>query len=430
MPSDFPLEANGGLSPTFIFATGFECSYPTVRWQGKTVRRDGYDLSKHYDHWRGDFELVKENAINFVRYSPQYYKVNIGRGHYDWSFPDETFRALRDMNIHVIVDLCHFGVPDWLENFQNPEFPRAFANFARAFAKRYPWLILYTPVNEIFITAEFSCLRGWWNERKQNDRAFVTALKHMCQATILAQQAILEVTPHALFVHSESTSYFHEEGPSVHNITYFKNQLRFTALDLIYGHDISGLIYEYLTDNGMTKKDYHWFLDNGRKLTPYCIMGNDYYGDNEALVKSDGTDGPPTGDVFGYYVLTKQYYDRYQLPVMHTETNRHDDENEAEKWLQKQWKNVVRLKQDGVPILGFTWYSLIDQTDWDTALREINFRTNPCGLYNKERQPRPVQKSYAQIIQEWRPKLPLNSLSRDIFSHLDNFKPQKKSHKR
>jgi len=39
----------------------------------------------------------------------------------------------------------------------------------------------------------------------------------------------------------------------------------------------------------------------------------------------------------------------------------------------------------GVPILGFTWYSLTDQVDWDTALREnggrVTFRGSP--LYHR-----------------------------------------------
>ena len=64
----------------------------------------------------------------------------------------------------------------------------------------------------------------------------------MCKATILAQQAILEVTPDALFIQSESTTYFHQEGPSVHRETYFENQKRFIALDLIYGHDVSAMV--------------------------------------------------------------------------------------------------------------------------------------------------------------------------------------------
>jgi hypothetical protein len=35
-----------------------------------------------------------------------------GPGRYDWSFADETFHALQEMDITPITDLCHLGVPD------------------------------------------------------------------------------------------------------------------------------------------------------------------------------------------------------------------------------------------------------------------------------------------------------------------------------
>ena len=40
------------------------------------------------------------------------------------------------------------------------------------------------------------------------------------------------------------------------------------------------------------------------------------------------------------------------------------------QWLWKEWNCMLRLRQDGVPIVGFTWYSLTDQIDWDVALRD------------------------------------------------------------
>src|SRR3712207_6993263 len=51
--------------------------------------------------------------------------------------------------------------------------------------------------------------------------------------------------------------------------------------------------------------------------------------------------------------------------------------DEAVNWLWKEWANVLRVRNDGIPVLGFTWYSLTDQVDWDTALREQNGRVNP-----------------------------------------------------
>src|SRR5215213_8796117 len=217
----------------FMFATGIENSYPTILLPDGTEKRvDEMEKTGHYKHWQQDFELVKEMGINFLRYGPPYYNTHLGPGQYDWNFTDDTFHRLKELNITPIVDLCHFGVPDWLGNFQNPEFPEYFAEYARAFALRYPSLQFYTPINEIFITAMFSAQYGWWNECLSNDRAFVTALKHLCKANVLAMHEILKVQPNAVFIQSESSEYFHPVRPEVMNIARFLNQKRFLSLDL------------------------------------------------------------------------------------------------------------------------------------------------------------------------------------------------------
>jgi beta-glucosidase/6-phospho-beta-glucosidase/beta-galactosidase len=71
------------------------------------------------------------------------------------------------------------------------------------------------------------------------------------------------------------------------------------------------------------------------------------------------------------------------------------------QWLWKQWTNVLRMRRDGIPVLGFTWYSLTDQMDWDTQLTEKHGRVNACGLYDLERNPRPVAAAYKQLIAEF-----------------------------
>jgi hypothetical protein len=110
--------------------------------------------------------------------------------------------------------------------------------------------------------------------------------------------------------------------------------------------------------------------------------------------------------------LTYQYYDRYRLPVMHTETNLAQGPagDEAVNWLWKQWANVLRVRNDGIPIVGFTWYSLTDQIDWDVALREVNNRVHPVGLYDLDRKIRPVGEAYKQLIADWGEVLPTQSV--------------------
>lgn len=395
------------VNPFFMFATGIESSNPTI--QGGRVRVDQMEKCGFYRHWRADFALLDELGIRFLRYGPPLHRVWLAPDRYDWSFADETLSELQRRNIVPIADLCHFGVPDWLGNFQNPEFPRLFASYARTFAERYPWVQLYTPVNEMFVCATFSGLYGWWNEQGTTDRTFVTALKHIVKANVLAMWAILDVRADALFIQSESSEYFHADSPAAIKPAEIRNAHRFLSLDLNYGRRVDSETYEYLLRNGMTCDEYHFFLDN--KLKQHCIMGNDYYITNEHRVAPDGRTWA-AGDIFGYDEITRQYHDRYKLPVMHTETNMREGPNgdEAVQWLWKQWANVLRVRNSGVPTVGFTWFSLTDQVDWDTALREDNGNVNSVGLYDLDRNIRPVGRAYKQLIEEWQNLLPAQSV--------------------
>jgi beta-glucosidase/6-phospho-beta-glucosidase/beta-galactosidase len=307
-----------------------------------------------------------------------------------------------------IVDLCHFGVPDWIGNFQNSDFPDLFAAYARDFAARFPWVQLYTPVNEMFICAQFSGRTGWWNEQMTSDFGFVTALKHLVKANVLAMLEILRLRPDALFVQSESSEYFHASSPAAIGLAEAYNQQRFLSLDLNYGHRVDSGMYEFLLDNGMSRDEYNWFMTH--RLHRHCIMGTDYYFTNEHRVHSDGR-VVASGEVFGYDELTRQYHARYQLPVMHTETNLWEGPTgqEAVDWLWKEWANVLRIRNVGIPILGFTWYSITDQVDWDTALREDNGNVNPLGLFDLDRNIRNVGQSYKQLIADWSSVLPAMS---------------------
>jgi len=395
------------MVPAFMFATGIENSAPTI--QNGRVRVDEMERCGHYRHWKADFDAVEDLGICYLRYGVPLHRTFLGPGRYDWSFADDAFSDLHRRCIIPIADLCHFGVPDWIGNFQNPDFPELLAGYADAFSRRYPWVQLYTPVNEMFICATFSAVYGWWNEQLKSDRAFVTALKHIVKANVLAMRAILRNRHDAIFIQSESSEYFHAATPRAIKPAEIMNAKRFLSLDLNYGRRVNSEMYEFLMDNGMTRQEYHFFLHG--TLKHHCIMGNDYYVTNEHRVSAEG-DLAPAGEVFGYNEITRQYYNRYRLPVMHTETNLMEGPrgDEAVYWLWKEWANVLRVRNDGVPIVGFTWYSLTDQVDWDNALREDKGTVNALGLYDLDRKIRKVGKAYKDLIAEWRSVLPTQSV--------------------
>jgi beta-glucosidase len=403
-----PEWSHHATTQRFLFATGIECSYPTIKSGKGSKRIDQMEKCGHYARWKEDLHLTRELGVRYLRYGPPYYKMHLGPGRYDWSWSDMVLAEMKKLGIIPMIDLCHFGVPDWIENFQNPDFPRYFAEYSRAFAERYSWIWCYTPVNEMYIAAQFSAHLGWWNERLTSDKGFVTALKHLAMACLESMIAIIKAQPKSIFLLCESSEHTHAKTPDLVDEAEMFNELKFLSLDLVCGRHVHAGMLAYLLDHGMTEKDYLYFI--GYNLREHIIIGHDYYPSCEHLLISPGK-RVFAGDVLGYYAVARNYYERYNLPVMHTET--HVAGPEAERWLWKTWANVQQLRFDGIPACGMTWYSLTDQMDWDTALREENNRVWPIGLYDLDRNLRPVGKAYRELIRAWKntPLLPNGPLT-------------------
>ena len=261
----------------------------------------------------------------------------------------------------------------------------------------YPWVRFFTPVNEIYVSAKMSAKNGLWNEQLKSDRAFVTAIKHLVAASTLANHRIARHRPDCVIIQSESAEFTHQAFATASSEIRLWNKLRFLALDLLYAHPADAEVCTFLLDNGMKPEEYRWNMLGGPP--GYQVAGIDYYGHNERIALSDGTT-ITAEDVMGWYQIAKKSYARYKKPVMHTETN-FPDPDKAAAWLWKQWINVLRMRESGVPVLGFTWYSLTDQIDWDIALAKKAGTVNPTGLYDLNRRPRPVAKAYQDLLRNF-----------------------------
>jgi beta-glucosidase/6-phospho-beta-glucosidase/beta-galactosidase len=169
------------LDHGFVAATGIECSAPVI---AGGVRMDELEKTGHYDSYARDIELVAELGIRHLRYGIPFHRVNPDGDLFDWSFVDDALDACRRHVLTPIVDLMHFGVPDDIGNYQNPALPDRFRRYADAFAERYGWVRYYTPVNEPLITATFSARLGLWNERLQDERAFIRALLNTVRCVV------------------------------------------------------------------------------------------------------------------------------------------------------------------------------------------------------------------------------------------------------
>src|SRR3954463_16399385 len=96
----------------------------------------------------------------------------------NWWWAEQRLALMRELAIRPIAGLLHHGSgPSWT-NLCDPAMPQALADYALAFARRFPWVTDYTPVNEPLTTARFSALYGHWYPHEKNEAAFARALVH------------------------------------------------------------------------------------------------------------------------------------------------------------------------------------------------------------------------------------------------------------
>ena len=180
---------------TFLFATGIENSYPDDQRWPDPHRRDGEVRPLRPLARRFRLRPRDRHQLSALR-SADPHDLSRARAATTGNSADITFGELRRRDITPIVDLCHFGVPDWIGNFQNPDFPAAVrplcAAPSRNASRGFSSIRRSTRCSS---ARSFSAKYGWWNEQLKTDQAFVTALKHIVKANVLAMLEILKSAP-------------------------------------------------------------------------------------------------------------------------------------------------------------------------------------------------------------------------------------------
>jgi Glycosyl hydrolase family 1 len=377
-----------------IFHTGIESSDPVAEGIRRNQLIEAHDFYSNYEQ---RLERIADLGITWLRFGIPYSVAHPGPNQYDFSLFEKVLRKAEELGITIIADLLHFGLPEWLheENtdhpyFQNSHFPPHFADYAEAFARRFPQINFYTIVNEPFVTANLSAKVGLWNETKVNpdwrdDKDFVRAIANIAKAALLARQRIEKVwkeqnrKTELLFVQNESfEAAIAKPGSHREAEAYRFNLRRFGALDLIFGkHDPA--MREYLISQGLSEQEYQWFMENGDSSK--TILGIDHYPWCVYILDEGGQELDPLAR-YQLYELTKVYYQRYELPLLHTEINGVPEL--AVAICKKTYDVIVQLRDEGYPMLGMGWYGDEYQVGWQFVMvGEEKFNEYPVGLYYK-----------------------------------------------
>ena len=249
MTSEQPLLALWG---------GLEC---TVARIGDTFR----DQCAETGH-RGriaDLDRIAALGIRTLRYPVIWETVSPDRPDAaDWRWHDERLDRLRRLGVEPIAGLVHHGGGPRCTNLLDPAFPELLADHAGRVARRYPWIALYTPVNEPLTTARFSALYGHWHPHARDYGAFLRALVRQCRATVLAMRAIRRINPAARLVQTDDFGKTFSTPAMAYQAEH-DNERRWLTFDLLCGrvdrqHPLWGF-FTYWAE--VSEAELEFFLD-------------------------------------------------------------------------------------------------------------------------------------------------------------------------
>jgi beta-glucosidase len=378
-----------------LFAVGIEDTFiPQTRVGERAL--DEYHLTQHYAKWASDIDLIVESGARMVRWGIPWYLVNPTPATWDWSWLDRVAEKFKSAGITPIIDLLHYGTPLWLDNeFYNPRYPEAVAEYARQIARRYAddWYI-YTPLNEPMLHALYCGFHGYWPPYGTGDADFVRIIRALQRGVVATQSAIWEeLGDRASFVHVEASFRFIADHPDAVASADFLRERAFILEDLVTGQmDVDHTMYAYLKANGFTDEDFEWSKAN---IARPNVMGVNYYpaGQTEIVSVTDPRSGGP--DDFrprsnawttGLADVLTTFAARYRIPVFLTETSHVGTAEDKSAWLRDSVATVRELRADGLDVVGYTWWSLFDMIEWTyrNAIGSPNDYRLAMGLWRLE----------------------------------------------
>lgn len=353
----------------FVWATGIEDTFvPQIRPGHRAL--DEYQLMGHYEHWREDLALGRELGVQALRWGVPWYRVEPFPGEFDWSWTDQVIPYLvEELKITPILDLMHYGCPFWLRReFASEDYPQAVAAYAGAFARRYRGLVRwYTPLNEPIVNALLCGKRGVWPPYLRGDGGYIRLILQLVRGIQRTVEALKEVDPGALMVHVEATGLSRAAREDLEALAIEDQRRGYLGYDLLTGRVTPDHpLYTWLLRNGAGPNELAGIRRDAIVLD---VIGMNFYPQWSTQQISVDRKGrlawrPVEPEGSGFVELIEDYWRRYGVPIMVTETSAKGALDARVQWLQASVAAIRRLRSEGVPVLGYTWFPLFTMIDW------------------------------------------------------------------
>ena len=193
------------------------------------------------------------------------------------------------------------------------------------------------------------------------------------------------------------------EEPRLSETALIETTVQSMFFDFLTG-DLSPLepLYPFLKEHGFTSSDFSYFSQRG---TGIDVMGVNFYPQfsfQHIGLDREGREVRKNHQLWTEDLIRTLHsrYERYHCPMMVTETSVRDDLVMKEKWLGEASQAVLAEYASGLPVVGFTWFPVIDMYDWEYRVGEgtkDQFKAR-FGFWDQERNEYCGASQYRKII--------------------------------
>lgn len=392
---------------------------------GSGVALDMAASNEHVDRLDEDYAAAVGQGIRTVRESIGWRLSEPRDGRFDWRRLHAIRKAADRNGVQVLWTLMHYGTPEDVSLLDDAMIER-FARFAREacveLARAGATGAFLTPINEIgflaWAAAESKLLHPYRLAAPDaaSSRASGYRIKRrLVRAALRAIDEIRAIDPDARFLHVEPLVHVvapaesdPEQRETLQALAAEIASYQWQAWDMLAGRlepELGGSpdAIDWLGANhyhtsqweAVSEKRLSWSARDARRMPLSALLG--------------------------------AAWQRYRRPLIVAETG-HVGEGRA-TWLDETAGEVLRARENGVPVHGFCLYPLVNRPDWDDAAH-----WHDSGLWDVVRTGRPfgerppgsrlLNREYADRLQRWQAlQSPQQRMERKmphliVFSHL------------
>jgi dTDP-4-dehydrorhamnose reductase len=374
----------------FEYWGGIECTINRVHDQFF----DQLDFTGHYSR-PGDIERIASLGITKLRY-PVLWEIHQEEydGPINWQWAERQLSLIASNNIQPIVGLVHHGSGPSFTDLLDPSFSTGLARYAGAFARKFPWVEYYTPVNEPLTTARFSGLYGFWYPHKKDSLSCMKMLLNQLKGVVYSMREIRLVNSQAKLIQTEDLGKTHSPAVLKYQAD-FENHRRWLTFDFLCGNvNKFHPLWSYLRWLGLSEKELLFFQDNPCQPD---ICGFNYYLTSERYlddelefypehlhggnrkhryVDTEAIRAEDSGHA-GVGNLLKEAWQKFHLPMAITEVFLSCSQDEQVRWLDDVRQQCLNLKIDSpdIDFRALTFWALLGECGWNRLV------TSPDGEY-------------------------------------------------